>query len=166
MVSPAPLPHAVTIDPVARALAGELRVSVTFASWLVRRGLSDADAARRFLAPRLASLTPPDGMADRALAAERIARAVRARERIAVFGDYDCDGMTAAAVMTEVLTALDGDVTPLVGSRFEGGYGVSPAAVDRLLALGASLVVTCDCGSSDHESLARLRERGANRRAD
>jgi single-stranded-DNA-specific exonuclease len=162
MVSPAPAPNAAENDPMARALASELKLSLTFASWLVRRGLSDAEAARRFLAPRLSALTPPDTMADRALAAERIARAVRARERIAVFGDYDCDGMTSAAVMTEILTATGGDVTPLVGSRFEGGYGVSPAAVDRLVALGATLVVTCDCGSSDHEALARLRERGVD----
>ena len=162
MVSPAPVSNAVGVDPAARALAGELRVSATFATWLVRRGFSEAEAARRFLAPRLAGLTPPDTMVDRALAAERIARAVRARERIAVFGDYDCDGMTSAAIMTEVLSALDGDVTPLVASRFDGGYGVSPGAVDRLMALGASLVVTCDCGSSDHESLARLRERGVD----
>ncbi len=162
MVSPAPSPLAADTDPLGRALAGELKVSTTFATWLVRRGLSDAEAARRFLAPRLAALTPPDTMADRALAAERIARAVRARERIAVFGDYDCDGMTSAAVLTEMLSALDGDVTPLVGSRFEGGYGVSPAAVERLFALGATLVVTCDCGSSDHDALSRLRERGVD----
>ncbi|HEX6766992.1 MAG TPA: single-stranded-DNA-specific exonuclease RecJ, partial [Polyangiaceae bacterium] len=120
------------------------------------------EAARRFLAPRLATLTPPDGMADRSAAADRIARAIRARERIAVFGDYDCDGMTAAAVMTDVLLALDGDVTTFVANRFDGGYGVAPAAVERLLASGASLVVTCDCGSSDHEALLRLRERGVD----
>jgi single-stranded-DNA-specific exonuclease len=162
VVNPAEVPYPAEADPTVRALAVGLDVSVTFASWLVRRGLSEVEAARRFLAPRLAALTPPDTMADRALAAERIARAVRVRERIAVFGDYDCDGMTSAAVMTEMLTALGGDVTPLVGSRFEGGYGVSPAAVDRIVALGATLVVTCDCGSSDHESLARLRERGVD----
>jgi single-stranded-DNA-specific exonuclease len=141
-------------------LAARLSVTPTLASWLARRGFSDEALARQFLAPKLAGLTPPDGMADRAAAADRLARAVRARERIAVFGDYDCDGMTAAAIMTEVLTALDGDVTTFIGSRFEGGYGVSPPAVERLIASGASLVVTCDCGSSDHEALARLRERG------
>ena len=162
MVNPATLGAAGGLERDVLELASGLEVSATLAAWLTRRGLSDAEAARRFLAPRLAGLTPPDSMADRAAAAERIARALRARERIAVFGDYDCDGMTAAAIMTEVLTALDGDVTTLIGSRFEGGYGVAPAAVERLLASGASLVITCDCGSSDHEALARLRARGVD----
>jgi single-stranded-DNA-specific exonuclease len=144
------------------ALAQGLSVTATFASWLVRRGFSDVGVTRQFLAPRLAGLTRPDDMADRAAAADRIARAVRAGERIAVFGDYDCDGMTAAAIMTEALGALGGEVTAFVGSRFEGGYGVSPPAVERLFASGASLVITCDCGSSDHEALARLAERGVD----
>jgi single-stranded-DNA-specific exonuclease len=144
----------------ASELAKALSVSATLAEWLVRRGFRDVETTRSFLAPRLAGLTQPDAMADRALAADRIARAIRARERIAVFGDYDCDGMTAAAVMTEVLTALDGDVSTFIGNRFDGGYGVAKPSVDRLLASGASLVVTCDCGSSDHAALRLLGERG------
>ena len=99
-------------------------------------------------------------MADRFVAADRIARAIKARERIAVFGDYDCDGITSAAIMTEVIRALGGEVTPLLASRFDGGYGVSKAAVSRILATRATVLVTCDCGSSDHASLAELSERG------
>lgn len=141
-------------------LAKALSVSATLAEWLVRRGFRDVATARSFLAPRLAGLTQPDAMADRALATDRIARAIRARERIAVFGDYDCDGMTSAAIMTEVLKALDGDVSTFIGNRFDGGYGMAKPAVERLLASGASLVVTCDCGSSDHAALRLLGERG------
>jgi single-stranded-DNA-specific exonuclease len=150
------------LDDGTRAFATGLGVTPTVATWLLRRGLESADVAERFLRPRLAGLTPPDGMADRSLAAERIARAIRARERIAVFGDYDCDGMTSAAILSDALRALDGDVSTFVASRFEGGYGVSPAAVVRLIASGASLVVTCDCGSSDHASLETLRQRGVD----
>jgi len=145
---------------LARALACQLRVSVTLAEWLVIRGVSDPDQARGFLAPRLSELSSPVTMMDRARAAERLAHAVRASERIAVFGDYDCDGITATAVITELLRALGAEVEPLIASRFDGGYGVSPGAVERLLATGARLVVTCDCGSSDHASLEVLRERG------
>ena len=101
-------------------------------------------------------------MADRLVAADRLARAIRSRERIAVFGDYDCDGITSAAIMTEVLRALGGDVTPLLASRFDGGYGVSPAAVERISQTKATVLVTCDCGSSDHPSLAELRARGVD----
>jgi single-stranded-DNA-specific exonuclease len=161
-VSTAPTLENAGTPAVARELATALSLSPTLAEWLVRRGFRDAQTARSFLAPRLAGLTQPDTMADRAAAADRIARAIRARERIAVFGDYDCDGMTAAAVMTEVLKALDGDVSTFIGNRFDGGYGMAKPALERLLASGASLVVTCDCGSSDHAALGRLRERGVD----
>lgn len=141
-------------------LARALKVSETLAHWLVTRELTDAEVARRFLAPRLSELSSPASMLDRSVAAERLARAVRNGEHVAVFGDYDCDGITATAVLTELLRALGGQVTPLVARRFEGGYGVSSPAVQRILDTGARLLVTCDCGSSDHASLRVLAERG------
>jgi single-stranded-DNA-specific exonuclease len=141
----------------AQALSRALGISVTVAGWLAQRGHSDAEATRRFLNPRLAELTSPDGMLDRKAAAERIARAVRAGERIVVFGDYDCDGMTSAAIFTEALRKLGADVTPVLASRFDGGYGFSAAALQRVLALQPGLLVTCDCGSSDHATLSLLR---------
>jgi single-stranded-DNA-specific exonuclease len=146
----------------ARELALGLGVSVTLGQLLEQRGHHELEATRRFLNPRLSELTPPDAMADRGLAAERMARAIRAGELIAVFGDYDCDGMTSAAIMTEVIEALGGRAVTFIASRFEGGYGVSSAAVDKVLASGAPLLVTCDCGSSDHVSLERLRAAGVD----
>ena len=144
----------------ARELALGLGVSLTLAELLEQRGHSDIEATRRFLNPRLSELTAPDAMVDRSLAAERLARAIREGQLIAVFGDYDCDGMTSAAIMSEVIEALGGRAQTFIASRFEGGYGVSAAAVDKVLASGAPLLVTCDCGSSDHVSLARLRAAG------
>ncbi|HEY3592306.1 MAG TPA: single-stranded-DNA-specific exonuclease RecJ, partial [Polyangiaceae bacterium] len=159
-----PVSAQVRVAPSARAreLALGLGVSVTLGELLERRGHVDVEPTRRFLNPRLSELTAPDKMADRSLAAERIAAAIRAGERIAVFGDYDCDGMTSAAIMTEVIEALGGKVQTFIASRFEGGYGVSAAAVDKVLASGARLLVTCDCGSSDHVSLARVRDAGVD----
>jgi single-stranded-DNA-specific exonuclease len=146
--------------PDALELERVLSISSTLASWLAQRGFREPEATRKFLSPRLSELTPPHAMLDRDAAAERLARAITARERIAVFGDYDCDGITATAVLTELLRALDADVVPLVAERANGGYGVSPAAVDRIAASGATLCVTCDCGSSDHASLEDLARRG------
>src|SRR6478736_5149100 len=146
----------------ARELALGLGVSVTLGQLLEQRGHQELEATRRFLNPRLSELTSPDAMADRSLAAERMARAIRAGELIAVFGDYDCDGMTSAAIMTEVIEALGGRAVTFIASRFEGGYGVSSAAVDKVLASGAPLLVTCDCGSSNHVSLERLRAAGVD----
>ena len=161
MGSPAPaLVTDAQVAPEARELARALSISRTLAGWLVQRGLRDVEQVRRFLSPRLAELTSPEQMRDRALGADRLARAIRARERIAVFGDYDCDGITASAVITELLRGLDAEVVTLIASRFEGGYGVSPRAVERIVETGASLLVTCDCGSSDHASLAALKARG------
>jgi single-stranded-DNA-specific exonuclease len=144
----------------ARSLGRSLKLTTTIAEWLRSQGHGDSDATRRFLSPKLQHLSAPDGMADRSLAADRLASAVRRKERIAVFGDYDCDGITSAAIMTEVLRALGGDVTPLLASRFDGGYGVSSAAAERIVTSGARVLVTCDCGSSDHASLDSLRARG------
>jgi len=154
---PSPAPSA-----RARELALGLGVSTTLATLLERRGFNDLEVARRFLNPRLSELTAPDAMADRSQAAERMAEAIRAGELIAVFGDYDCDGMTSAAIMTEIIEALGGRVVTFIASRFEGGYGVSSAAVDKVLASGARLLVTCDCGSSDHVSLERVKGAGVD----
>jgi single-stranded-DNA-specific exonuclease len=99
-------------------------------------------------------------MADRGEVAQRLALAIRRRERIAVFGDYDCDGITSAAILTEVLRRLGGDAVPLIASRFDGGYGVSAPASRRILETQARVLVTCDCGSSDHDALLDIRSRG------
>ncbi|HEY3236883.1 MAG TPA: DHH family phosphoesterase, partial [Polyangiaceae bacterium] len=149
-----------TVTTQAAALSTELGISLTVATWLYQIGHRDPVATRRFLDPKLADLTRPDGMADRDVAAARLACAIQRRERVCVFGDYDCDGITAAAIMTEVIRALGGEVLTKLASRFEGGYGVSAAALRGILASGASVVVTCDCGSSDHASLAELKRLG------
>ena len=146
----------------AQALSRALGVSVTVASWLDRLGHPDAEVTRRFLNPRLAELTAPDSMLDRKPAAERIARAVRDKQRIVVFGDYDCDGMTSAAIFTEALRTLGADVTPILASRFDGGYGFSGAALTRVLSERPGLLITCDCGSSDHAQLEKLAPLGVD----
>jgi len=144
------------------AFAKELRLSLTIAAWLLKNGHCNVEQTRRFFEPRLAELSSPDGMAGRSVAAERLASAVRAGESIAVFGDYDCDGITSTAILTEVLRELGGQVTPLLASRFAGGYGVSPPALERIRACRPKVLVTCDCGSSDHEALGLLQQEGVD----
>ncbi|WP_437573033.1 single-stranded-DNA-specific exonuclease RecJ [Sorangium sp. So ce887] len=147
-------------SPEALAMARELGLSITVADILHRAGRAPDEATRRFLDPRLSHLTPPDAMADREASADRIARAVRAGERIAVFGDYDCDGITATAIMTGALRALSGQVVPLLATRVEGSYGLSAPALERVMRACPTLLITCDCGSSDHERLAAARAAG------
>jgi single-stranded-DNA-specific exonuclease len=145
----------------AVALARALDVSITMADLLLQRGL-DAGTAPGFLAPKLAGLTSPEKMAGRKEAAVRLARAARAGEHVVVFGDYDCDGITATAILTEALRALGARVTPLLASRFGGGYGLSDQALERVLAQAPSLLVTCDCGSADGPRVARARAAGVD----
>ena len=144
----------------AEQLAQAFGVSRTVAQLLWRQGLREPGRVRSFLEPKLSQLTPPDLMADRAAAANRLGRAVKAKERICVFGDYDCDGITSAAIITHALRQLGGVVEVLLANRFDGGYGVSLAAVERIRKTQPKLLVTCDCGSSDAESLRVLRDAG------
>lgn len=160
LVTAGSLPHGVSGP--ALQLARTLGITQTFAEILVRRGLDDSAFTRRFLDPKLKHLTRPDKMADRLASARRLAVAIENQERICVFGDYDCDGMTATAILTEVLRTLGAKVAPLLANRFAGGYGLSNAAVERIEKESPSLVVTCDCGSSDHASLRALRDSGVD----
>jgi single-stranded-DNA-specific exonuclease len=147
-------------SPEVRELAQALHLSRTIATHLHALGYRSLERAALFLDPKLAHLTPPHDMADRAVATDRIAHELGQAGRICVFGDYDCDGITSTALMTEVLRAMGGEVLPLLGSRFDGGYGLSGSAVERIGETGANLLICCDCGSSEHEQLAVLRSRG------
>jgi single-stranded-DNA-specific exonuclease len=155
---PVPLPANAEASDLGRALG----LTRTTAAVLLARGLRDPVVIQRFLEPRLSHLTPPETMKDRCEAVDRIARAVRAKERICVFGDYDADGITAAALLTDVLSTLGAEVVPLLADRFDGGYGLSDRALDRILEAHPSLLVTCDCGSTDHERLERVRKAGVD----
>jgi len=141
-------------------LADACGLGLTAAQVLLHRGISDVAEAGAFLDATLRGLSPPGPMADRKLASERIARAIRARERIVVFGDYDVDGTTSALILSEVIASLGGEVRTLIADRFRGGYGLSDLALDRCLAERPAVLVTCDCGSSDHERVSRAMAKG------
>jgi single-stranded-DNA-specific exonuclease len=157
-------PLKASIDPLK---AGELGrawgVSPVIAQLLIDRGVGAGQLdPERFLHPKLAHLTAPDAMADRGIAAQRIAHAVRTAQRVVVFGDYDVDGTTSATILAGVIASLGGNVTALVGNRFDGGYGLSDAALGRVLAERPALLITCDCGSSDHARVAKARAAGVD----
>jgi single-stranded-DNA-specific exonuclease len=143
------------------ALAAELRLRPATARVLVVRGLVTASTVGTFLAPRLADLRPPTGIADLGRVLDRLVLALAERQRIGVFGDYDVDGVTSAAVLTEGLRALGGDVIPRVATR-QSGYGLPPEMVERFADEGVRLIVTGDCGTSDVPALLRARERGVD----
>ncbi len=146
-------------DERVAALAAAAKLRPLTARVLAGRGIVRAELASKFLEPRLADLRRPDGMADLARAIERLVAALGAGETIGVFGDYDVDGVTTAATLTAALRAFGGRVVARAASR-EAGYGVGVNDVARFAADGCRVLVTGDCGTSDHEALRAARERG------
>ena len=141
------------------ALAANLKLRPLTARILVGRGIVLPEVAARFLEPRLADLRRPDGMVDLDRALDRLVRALAAGETIGVFGDYDVDGVTTAAVLATALRAFGGRVIARAASR-HAGYGLGVEDVDRFAADGCRVLVTGDCGTSDHDALRAARERG------
>ncbi len=124
---------------------------------LLARGIDTAPAAADYFAPKLARLRPPRGLADLATAVERIASAILGGERIGVFGDYDVDGITTTALITEVTVALGGRAIPRVAKR-SAGYGFGNVDADFFAQQGCQLIITGDCGTSDVAAISRARE--------
>ncbi len=143
----------------ALRLARELSLLPATARCLVSRGLDDAARAGAYLTPRLSDLRPPAGMAGFAQAVDRLGRALRAGETVGIFGDYDVDGVTATAVLTTFLRGIGGKVVPRVARR-DAGYGFGEEAAAWFAAAGCRVVVTVDCGTSDHPAILLLRARG------
>ncbi len=126
------------------------------------RGLDDPLSARRFLFPSLDDLLDPHRLTDLPAAVDRILRAIENKERIAIHGDYDVDGVTSTVILRRALELLGADVTHFIPERLRDGYGLQPASIERLHALGVALVISVDCGIRGVEAAARARELGVD----
>jgi single-stranded-DNA-specific exonuclease len=149
-------------DGVVRRLVAELRVRPVTASCLAARGVREPAAARAYLAPRLGELRRPEGLAGFAPAVERIARAIAEGERIGVFGDYDVDGVTTAALLGSFLGAVGGPPPMVRVARRDAGYGFGEPDAAAFAAAGCRLVITGDCGTSDLAAVAAARQAGVD----
>ncbi len=116
---------------------------------LARRGFADDDQLQRFLSAGAGALHDLGRMADAEAALDRIDLALTRGERIAIWGDYDADGMTAIVVWVTALRRLGSDPIRYVPSRLAEGYGLSEAGLRSLADASVSLVITCDCGISN-----------------
>jgi single-stranded-DNA-specific exonuclease len=143
-------------------LAQELGVTPTLAGLLIARGCADVEAAHRFLHPSLDQLHDPFLLPDVEAAVERIARAVRDGERILVHGDYDVDGIAAAALMARVLRILNANVAVFVPDRHKDGYDLQVDTVRRVASEGVQLILTVDCGIVAFEAAEAARELGVD----
>src|SRR4051794_21508530 len=141
-------------------LAAELQLSDVTARLLCIRGLGDPDVAKHFLTPSLGDLHDPFKLTDMARAVDRILAAIERKERIAIHGDYDVDGVTSTVILRRALELLGADVTHFIPERLRDGYGLQPAALDRLHADGVLLVISVDCGIRGVEAALHARALG------
>ena len=149
-------------DAESAALAAALNVHPTIARLLCLRGFANAERADRFLNPSLDHLHDPFLLADMDRAVPRLERAVAQRERIAIHGDYDVDGITSTVILRRALEMLGGDVVHFLPERLRDGYGLQPAAIERLHAQGVGLIVSVDCGIRAADAARRARELGVD----
>jgi single-stranded-DNA-specific exonuclease len=161
MATIAPRWHLSPCDATAAgALADALNLPPLVARLLCQRGLGDPDVASRFLDPRLEHLHDPMRLADMRPAVDRILAAMARRERIAIHGDYDVDGITSTVILRRALELLGADVVHFLPERLTDGYGLQPAAIERLHAQGVALAISVDCGIRGAEAAVRARELG------
>lgn len=155
------LPDAPSPSTVA-TLAAELHLPEIVCRLLCQRGYGSAEAGKRYLRPRLEHLHEPQTMLDLDRAVDRLERAVRNREHVLVHGDYDVDGICSTTLLVRTLRALGGIATPFIPRRLEDGYDLTRAGVDAAIAAGATVLVTCDCGTNALEPVERLCAAGVD----
>lgn len=154
VVAPAP------DDATVRQLAAALRLPLPLAGILVQRGYTDPESARRFLRPSLTELSDPLALADMGRAVQLIVAAVRRGAPILVHGDFDVDGQCASALLTRAIRLAGGNAIAFVPHRLRDGYDFGPAGLGQALAVGAGLVITCDCGITAVETVAAAKRAG------
>jgi single-stranded-DNA-specific exonuclease len=151
---PAPQPDAVC------RLAAALGIALPAAKVLVRRGLADSDAARRFLHPALDDLLDPYLMLGMQPAIERLRRAIQNGEKILIYGDYDVDGTTSVVLLTKAVQLAGGAAGYHVPHRLKEGYGMRPEVVETAAAQGVTLMISVDTGIRAAEVVTRANELG------
>jgi single-stranded-DNA-specific exonuclease len=145
-------------DRASASLSAALNVHPTVARLLCLRGLSDPEVASRFLQPSLDHLHDPFLLSDLPKAVERVEQAIARKERIAIHGDYDVDGITSTVILRRALEMLGGDVVHFIPERLRDGYGLQAPAIERLHAEGVRLIVSVDCGIRSVEAAQRAKD--------
>ncbi len=150
-------PAAVTPPPALRAAVGGHPL---LAEILTRRGLTDPAAAVAFLDWQRYVPAPPEELPGVAPAADLLWQAIRQRRRLAVWGDFDVDGQTATTLLVDALRDLGAQPLYVIPHRLSEGHGIKLPTLEKLLAQGVDLLLTCDTGVAEHEAIALARGRG------
>jgi single-stranded-DNA-specific exonuclease len=141
-------------DPnLSSRISKSLGVSPITAQVLINRGIDSAEVAKTFLEPKLNNLSDPMGIPNIAKAAGRVLLAKERGESVAVYGDYDVDGVTGTVILLEILNFLGIKSTFYIPHRYQEGYGLNNDAIKGLKNDGVNLLVTVDCGVSNKEEI-------------
>ena len=151
-------PDAASVERLQR----ELNLPAPVARLLACRGFAAPDDAKAYLRPRLGHLHAADCLADLDRAVGRLVLALRDHETILVHGDYDVDGMCSTTILVRALRALGGNAVPFIPRRLEDGYDLTDAGVRAARHAGATVVVTCDCGTSAMAPITQLQKAGVD----
>jgi single-stranded-DNA-specific exonuclease len=149
-------------DPAAEELSSRMKISPLVAQILLNRGLREPGECQDFLRPNLKCLHDPYGIPGLQKAADRIARAIRDKQKIVVYGDYDVDGITASAILWHAIRVLGSSAEFYVPHRIDEGYGLNAEAITQLCDAGAQLIITVDCGVTAIEQANVARDRGVD----
>ncbi len=144
---------------IASEYAEQLGISSLVARLLIGRQFS-LESARQFLAMRLSDLPDPFLLPDMDVAVTRLYAAIENREKIAIHGDYDVDGISGTVLLTAVLGVFGADVEYHIPLRLRDGYGLSAEAIKAAAARGITVIVSVDCGVSAHEEANLARQHG------
>ena len=150
-------------ESIAKMLAKELKLPLALGHILVARGHTEKDSAEKFLKADYNDLDDPFVIPDMRKAVDRVRAAVEANETITIFGDFDTDGVTSAAVLVKVLRQLGADVEGVLPERLSEGYGFSLAAFNRCQSERKSdLIITTDCGTSSCDAVDAAKKVGVD----
>jgi single-stranded-DNA-specific exonuclease len=143
-------------DDLRRAVGGHPLV----AERLARQGILTPDAAHRFLYPSAYKPASPDDLPDMDKAVSRLQYAIKHKQHILIWGDFDVDGQTATALLVSALRDLEAQVSYHIPNRFTEGHGIHLPTLKTLLDAGADLLLTCDTGIAAHEAVSYAQSRG------
>ncbi len=150
-------------DPeTAQRLSSILNINTLLANLLIQRGITDFEHAKEFFRPKLLHLHDPFLMKDMDKAVDRIETAIRIKEKILVYGDYDVDGTTAVALVYTFLKSIYKDIGFYIPDRYTEGYGVSRASVEYAVKNNYTLVIALDCGIKANDNILYAKNSGVD----
>ena len=144
-----------------KKLSDDLHCHPVIAIVLSNRNLTSARQVSNFMTPSLSKIRPPYAMKDMEVAVKRIYRAIAENEKILIFGDYDADGITAAAVLLDFFRTIGARASDYIPHRIAEGYSLQVHHIrEQALPNGIQLIITADCGSGSHDAIIKARNVG------